>query len=105
MTKKTLICGISGQDGSYLARLLLDKGYEVYGTSRDAQMSSFRNLHFLGIFDQVRLKSMAQNDFRSVLQVLTKVKPDEIYNLAGWKARHKMQDVVRMMIESEQKND
>ena len=81
--KKALICGISGQDGSYLARLLLDKGYEVYGTSRDAQMSSFRNLHFLGIFDRVRLESMAPNDFRSVLQTLTKVKPDEIYNLAG----------------------
>ena len=81
--KKALICGISGQDGSYLARLLLDKGYEVYGTSRDAQMSSFRNLHFLEIFDRVRLESMAPNDFRSVLQTLTKVKPDEIYNLAG----------------------
>jgi GDPmannose 4,6-dehydratase len=81
--KKVLICGISGQDGTYLARLLLDKGYEVYGTSRDAQMSSFRNLHFLGIFDSVSLESMAPNDFRSVLQTLTKVKPDEIYNLAG----------------------
>ena len=80
---KALICGISGQDGSYLARLLLEKGYEVYGTSRDAQMSSFRNLHYLGIFDNVRVESMAPNDFRSVLQTLTKVKPDEIYNLAG----------------------
>jgi GDPmannose 4,6-dehydratase len=81
--KKALICGISGQDGSYLARFLLDKGYEVYGTSRDAQMSSFRNLHFLGIFDSVRLESMAPNDFRSVLQILKKIQPDEIYNLAG----------------------
>ncbi len=42
--KRALICGISGQDGAYLARLLLDKRYEVFGTSRDAQMSSFRNL-------------------------------------------------------------
>ncbi len=81
--KKALICGISGQDGSYLARLLLDKGYKVFGTSRDAQMSAFPNLKTLGIKDQVSLESMALVDFRSVLQVLSKVQPDEIYNLAG----------------------
>jgi GDPmannose 4,6-dehydratase len=81
--KKALICGISGQDGAYLAKLLLSKGYSVWGTSRDAQMSSFNNLLRLGIRDQVKLESMSLNDFRSVLQVLTKVKPDEVYNLAG----------------------
>jgi len=81
--KKALICGVSGQDGAYLAQLLLHKSYQVYGTSRDAQMSSFTNLKRLEIFDQVELFSMALNDFRSVLQVLKKVKPDEIYNLAG----------------------
>ncbi len=83
MGKKALICGISGQDGAYLARLLLSKGYEVYGTSRDAQMSTFSNLKRLGIKDQITFHSMALNDFRSVLQVLDKVIPDEIYNLAG----------------------
>jgi GDPmannose 4,6-dehydratase len=83
MGKKALVCGISGQDGAYLAKLLLEKGYHVYGTSRDAQMSSFSNLVKLGIHDQVRFESMAINDFRSVLQVLTKVLPDEIYNLSG----------------------
>ncbi len=81
--KKALICGISGQDGAYLTQLLLNKGYIVCGTSRDAQISSFRNLVNLGIKDQVKLESMALNDFRSVLQVLTKIQPDEIYNLAG----------------------
>jgi GDPmannose 4,6-dehydratase len=81
--KKALICGISGQDGAYLARFLLDKGYAVHGTSRDAQVSTFRNLEILGIRDRVMLHSMALNDFRSVLQVINKVKPDEIYNLAG----------------------
>ncbi|MBD2260779.1 GDP-mannose 4,6-dehydratase [Pseudanabaena sp. FACHB-2040] len=81
--KKALICGISGQDGAYLAKLLLDKGYTVCGTSRDAQMSSFRNLVQLGIRDQVKLESMATTDFRSVLQVVSKFDPDEIYNLAG----------------------
>ncbi|NEQ40728.1 MAG: GDP-mannose 4,6-dehydratase [Okeania sp. SIO3I5] len=81
--KKALISGVSGQDGAYLAQLLLNKGYEVCGTSRDAQMSKFTNLHRLGIFEQVKLESMALNDFRSVLQVLTKIQPDEVYNLAG----------------------
>ena len=81
--KKSLICGISGQDGAYLASLLLQKGHSVYGTSRDAEVSSFRNLETLGIKESVQLESMALNDFRSVLQVLIKVEPDEIYNLAG----------------------
>ena len=78
-----LIFGVSGQDGAYLAQLLLNKGYEVYGTSRDAQMSSFRNLQTLGIKSQVQLESMAINDFRSILQVIVKVQPDQIYNLAA----------------------
>ena len=81
--KKALICGVSGQDGAYLAKLLLARGYEVCGTSRDAQMSSFGNLVRLGIRDRVKLESMSLNDFRSVLQVLAKIQPDEVYNLAG----------------------
>lgn len=81
--KTALICGITGQDGSYLARLLLDHRYEVVGTSRDAQMSNFANLDRLGIRDRVRVMSMAINDSRSVFQVLSQVRPDEIYNLAG----------------------
>ncbi|HEY9865659.1 MAG TPA: GDP-mannose 4,6-dehydratase [Candidatus Obscuribacterales bacterium] len=81
--KTALICGISGQDGTYLADLLLKQGYSVYGTSRDAQMSSFRNLTRLGIREKIKLESMSLTDFRSVLQILTKVKPDEVYNLAG----------------------
>jgi GDPmannose 4,6-dehydratase len=81
--KKALICGISGQDGAYLAKLLLDKDYSVCGTSRDAQISGFQNLSRLGIRDSVKLESMSLNDFRSVLQVLAKIQPDEVYNLAG----------------------
>ena len=81
--KQALICGVSGQDGAYLAQLLLNQGYQVCGTSRDAQMSSFQNLVRLGIREQVKLESMALTDFRSVLQVLKKIQPDEIYNLAG----------------------
>lgn len=81
--RKALICGISGQDGAYLARLLLEKGYEVWGTSRDAQASSFWNLGRLGILDRVKTISMAANDFRSVLQAISHSEPDEIYNLSG----------------------
>ncbi|WP_310484797.1 GDP-mannose 4,6-dehydratase [Chamaesiphon sp. VAR_48_metabat_403] len=81
--KRAIVCGVSGQDGAYLAQLLLDRGYIVCGTSRDAQMSSFRNLKSLGIADRVQLESMSLTDFRSVLQVLTKFQPDEVYNLAG----------------------
>ena len=81
--KTALICGVSGQDGAYLAKLLLEKGYQVYGGSRDAQMTSARNLVRLGIRENVQLVSVSINDFRSVLQTLLKVKPDEVYNLAG----------------------
>ena len=49
MTRKALICGISGQDGSYLAQHLLERGYRIVGTSRDAEMNSLRNLDRLGI--------------------------------------------------------
>jgi GDPmannose 4,6-dehydratase len=81
--KVALICGVSGQDGSYLAALLLSKGYKVFGTSRDVQGSSFFNLKKLGIQDQVNAISMAPEDFRSVLVALRKSNPDEIYYLAG----------------------
>ena len=80
---RALICGVSGQDGSYLAKLLLEKGYEVIGTSRDAQMATFKNLARLGIRDSVKVVSMSTTDFRSVLQVLSRTRPDELYNLAG----------------------
>jgi len=80
---KALICGISGQDGAYLARLLLEKGYAVYGSSRDAQMNPFINLVKLGIREKVKTLSIAITDFRSVLQAISEIQPDEIYNLAG----------------------
>lgn len=80
---RALICGVNGQDGSYLAELLLEKGYEVWGTSRDAQASSLNNLQTLGVVDRVKLLSMAPNDFRSVLTAVEQSDPDEIYYLSG----------------------
>ncbi len=83
MTKKALIIGITGQDGSYLAQHLLAKGYRVTGSSRDVMASSFNNLNALGIRDQVQLISVSINDFRSVFNAIQDCDPDEIYNLAG----------------------
>ena len=81
--KTALICGVSGQDGSYLARLLLSKGYLLWGTSRDAQGSSLSNLRTLGIREQVNMLSVVPEDFRSVFTAIKKSSPDEIYFLAG----------------------
>ena len=81
--KKALICGISGQDGAFLTQLLLEKGYEVYGASRDADINLFSNLTTLGLRDQVTFTSITLSDFRSVLQALIKIQPHEVYNLAG----------------------
>jgi GDPmannose 4,6-dehydratase len=81
--RTALICGVSGQDGAYLAAHLLGLGYEVVGTSRDAQASRFDGLVRLGVRERVRVASMTLVDFRSTMQVLSRVQPDEIYNLAG----------------------
>ncbi|MCK5681688.1 GDP-mannose 4,6-dehydratase [bacterium] len=81
--KTALIFGISGQDGSFLAKFLLEKKYRVVGVSRDVQGSTFANLKKLEIKDQTTLRSASLHDFRSVLQVISQEKPDEIYNLAG----------------------
>ena len=80
---KALICGVGGQDGAYLAQLLLGKGYEVWGTSRDAQAASFGNLHRLGLHGRVITRSMAPKDFRSVVTVLMDSQPDEVYFLSA----------------------
>jgi GDPmannose 4,6-dehydratase len=81
--KKAFICGISSQDGAYLAEFLLSRGYRVVGSSRDAQVSPFVNLERLNLRHRVEVESVALTDFRSVLQALLKAEADEIYNLAG----------------------
>ena len=67
---RALIIGISGQDGTYLAKYLVSKNYEVHGTSRDADLSNFSGLKKLNIFDKVTLHSMSLIDFRSVMQTI-----------------------------------
>lgn len=81
--KRALICGVSGQDGSYLAKLLVARGYQVWGTARDAQMAGFQNLKTLGVSDNVIPLSMVQTDFRSVLNSLMRSDPEEVYFLSG----------------------
>jgi GDPmannose 4,6-dehydratase len=80
---KALIFGISGQDGAYLAELLLARGYVVHGVSRDAETNRLDKLARLGLLGRVTLHSATPTDFRSVFQVFERVGPDEIYNLSG----------------------
>lgn len=82
-TKTALICGASGQDAAWLSKLLVEKGYRVVGTSRDAAITSFQNLVKVGIRDRVRVMSATLTDFRSLIRVLLEVEPDEIYNFSG----------------------
>ena len=82
--KTALICGALGQDGTYLARSLLEKGYRVVGTSRDAQMADRRMGDLAArMAERIELLSMSPTDYRSVLSVISRIEPDEIYALAG----------------------
>lgn len=81
--KKALICGISGQDGAYLAQLLLKKGYDVHGTTRGTDNSNFGNLRQLGVCEKITTHFMDTKDLTSVQGVLGEVLPNEVYNLAG----------------------
>jgi GDPmannose 4,6-dehydratase len=83
MTKKALICGVTGQDGAYLAKLLLSKEYEVWGTCRDIHTSSFHNLQHLGIKNSVNYLIRNHEDFSSVFNALSTRDFDDVYCLAG----------------------
>jgi GDPmannose 4,6-dehydratase len=83
LQRVALIFGISGQDGAYLAHLLLSKGYQVHGVSRSVGVGNFDRLLRIGIRDRIKLHTGNLSDFRSVVEVIGKVCPDEIYNLAG----------------------
>jgi GDPmannose 4,6-dehydratase len=83
MSGTALIFGISGQDGSLLAKHLLTQGWTVHGTSRDAELNEFANLTRLGIRNSVTAHSANPIDFRSVIQVIERTAPDHVYNLGG----------------------
>ncbi|MBG0810636.1 GDP-mannose 4,6-dehydratase [Methylosinus sp. H3A] len=85
MTKRALLTGITGQDGAYLAQLLLGKGYEVYGVIRRSSHRGVEDhrLRWLGVADDVHLLDGDLGDLSSLLRIVQEVKPDEIYNLAA----------------------
>ncbi len=83
MTKTAIIIGITGQDGSYLAKLLLCKEYKVFGVTRDVLDYNDKNLRFLGISDDVTLIELSSLDPVRIIKVLKKIKPDEVYNLSS----------------------
>ena len=83
MSKKALITGINGQDGSYLAELLLDKGYEVWGIVKRNSVSETQSVRIDHIFDKLNLEYADLTDMSSLVRVLKEVQPDEVYNLAA----------------------
>ncbi len=85
MTKRALITGVTGQDGAYLAQLLLDEGYEVHGVVRRSSHSGVddHRLRWLAVADRVRLHDGDLGDLSSLVRIVQETKPDEIYNLAA----------------------
>jgi GDPmannose 4,6-dehydratase len=79
--KKAIITGITGQDGSYLAELLLDKGYEVHGVVRRSSTENFDRIAHLA--DRIVLHQADLLDQLSLIEALSEVRPDEVYNLAA----------------------
>ncbi len=85
LMRKALITGITGQDGAYLAQLLLREGYEVYGLLRRSASAEVigERLRWIGVIDDIRLIDGDLSDLSSVLRIVAEVKPDEVYNLAA----------------------
>ena len=81
--KKALITGITGQDGSYLAEFLLEKGYEVHGITRRASISNTARIDHLIAKHAITLHDGDLSDTSSITNIIAKVRPDEIYNLAA----------------------
>ena len=81
--KKAMICGVSGQDGAYLSKLLIEKGYEIIGTSRNIDNSNFNNLKHLNIMSKINIFRLNIENQEKVIEFIDKKRPNEIYNLSG----------------------
>lgn len=81
--KKALITGITGQDGAYLSKLLLDNGYEVYGTFRRTSDLNLNRLRYLGVDEKINFVPVELLEFTNIYKVIEKIQPDEIYNLGA----------------------
>jgi len=83
LSKTALITGISGQDGAYLSRLLLNNGYKIIGLVRSHSDTDLKGLHYLGIADKIRIEECDLADFSQGIKIIEQFQPDEIYNLAA----------------------
>ncbi|MFP4003958.1 MAG: GDP-mannose 4,6-dehydratase [Alphaproteobacteria bacterium] len=83
MVKRALVTGVSGQDGAYLARRLLDDGFEVHGALRRGSSRNLWRLEELGIAHRVRLEQMELLEFSNIVEVLRRIRPHVVYNLAA----------------------
>jgi GDPmannose 4,6-dehydratase len=81
--KKALITGINGQDGSYLAEFLIDKGYEVFGTLKRNSVAENQTARLDSVYNKIKLFYADLTDLSSLISVIQKTQPDEIYNLAA----------------------
>jgi GDPmannose 4,6-dehydratase len=81
--KKALITGITGQDGAYLSKLLLDKGYEVHGTFRRTSEMHTERLKFLGIEGRINFVPLELLEFTNLYSAIERIQPDEVYNLGA----------------------
>jgi GDPmannose 4,6-dehydratase len=81
--KKALITGITGQDGAYLSKFLLDKGYQVYGTYRRTSEMNMDKLKFMGVDEKISYVPVELLEFTNIFRALEQIQPDEIYNLGA----------------------
>lgn len=81
--KRALITGITGQDGSYLAEFLLEKGYEVHGITRRISISNTQRIDHLLAANKIKIHDGDLSDGNSIVRIINEVQPDEIYNLAA----------------------
>ena|SRR5713226_2489712 len=81
--KKALITGITGQDGAYLSKLLIEKGYEVYGAYRRTSEVNFNRLRLVGVEDKIKFVPLELLEFTNIYTTVEKIQPEEIYNLGA----------------------
>lgn len=83
MSKVAIVTGVTGQDGAYLSKLLLEKGYKVYGAVRRSASTNFWRLEELGVRNEIEYVSMDLCEYTNIIRTIRKIQPDEFFNLAA----------------------